>query len=215
LAICWGHLGQTWHLQQDYERAEQAYETACQFLSGTEQALPGNQNNLALILENYAVLLADADRLDEASDKLSQAQSLWKQLATRDQAAPEHIYRWATFLADCPLSKARDPEAAVALARKLTERVPENAIFWNTLGVALLRTGDHDAAVKALEEAQSRRSAPHGRDLFFLAMARFGQDERDEAEQCYQRGLDWMEKNRPHSLEFRRVRDEASSLLQR
>ena len=47
-------------------------------------------------------------------------------------------------------------------------------------------------------------------DWFFLAMAHWQLDEKDEARKWYDQGVQWMEKNKPEDEELRRFREEAA-----
>ena len=47
----------------------------------------------------------------------------------------------------------RDPDAAVAMARRIVEKCPDAEAYWNTLGVAYYRAGDDAMAVAALDGA--------------------------------------------------------------
>ena len=50
-------------------------------------------------------------------------------------------------------------------------------------------------------------------DWFFLAMAHWQMDKKDEARKWFDQGIVWMGKNRPQDAELRRFRAEASELL--
>jgi tetratricopeptide (TPR) repeat protein len=126
--------------------------------------------------------------------------------------APAHNdLAWA--LATCPEAKLRDPQRAVALARKAVELQPEAGFMWNTLGVARYRAGDWKAAAAALERSMELRNGGDGNDWFFLAMARWQLGEMDRAREWYGRAVQWMDKNQPNDEELRRFRAEARDLL--
>src|SRR5262249_25449220 len=95
---------------------------------------------------NLAPALRAKGRLDEAIAEFEQAQRLepgW--------ADPYNNLAW--LLATCQDVKVRDPQRAVALAKKAVERAPKNGEDWNTLGVAHYRAGDMKAAIDALEKS--------------------------------------------------------------
>jgi tetratricopeptide (TPR) repeat protein len=71
-------------------------------------------------------------------------------------------------------ASARDPARAFALARLAVELTPDQAIYHNTLGVALYRAGRHTEAVPVLERSLAAgKGEADAFDLFFLSMARF------------------------------------------
>jgi uncharacterized protein HemY len=88
---------------------------------------------------------------------------------------------------------------------------------YNTLGVALYRAGDWKAAIDALHKSQelkaSLRIPGDSFDLFFLAMSHWQLDQTEEARQCYEKAVAWMEKNQPRNEELRRFRAEAEGVL--
>jgi serine/threonine protein kinase/tetratricopeptide (TPR) repeat protein len=117
------------------------------------------------------------------------------------------------------LVAARDVEPALATlavqaARQATKATPSDAIILNTLGVAQYRAGQWEDAiqslVKAEELAPDKTFAFNG---FFLAMAHWQLDHKDEAHKWYDRSVEWMEKNQPKNEELARFRAEAEKVL--
>jgi tetratricopeptide (TPR) repeat protein len=119
-------------------------------------------------------------------------------------------------LATCPIPQHRVPAEAVEFARRAVEtaRPEHRGMFWNTLGVALYCAGDWKAASEAL--SQSERLLPDmnvAYNTFFLAMAHWRLEDREQARSCYDRAVAWMDKNRPGDWELARFRAEAASLV--
>jgi uncharacterized protein HemY len=126
----------------------------------------------------------------------------------------------ARLLATWPEPKLRDPAQAVKLANKAVQLAPKDSRFWNTLGVALYRTGDCKAAVAALETSVNLSRGGDAVDFFFLAMAHGKLGQRDEARKWCDQAVAWVEKNkerlgkdRPMANYLRSFQSEAEEVL--
>jgi hypothetical protein len=98
-------------------------------------------------------------------------------------------FAWA--LATAPGS-TRDPQRALALARRAVELAPKAAIYLNTLGVAQYRAGLFIKAIATLEKSLAAgKGETDAFDLFFLAMARFQLGEIAEARSDFDRAVKW------------------------
>lgn len=121
----------------------------------------------------------------------------------------------AWLLATFPDDRARDPKRAVKLVDQLVKRDPQNpriGLFWNTLGVALYRTGDWKGAIAALEKSAKLNQGKEPGDGLFLAMAYSRLGERDKAKRWYDSATRLLD-GRPATEEERRFRAEAATLL--
>jgi serine/threonine protein kinase/tetratricopeptide (TPR) repeat protein len=133
---------------------------------------------------------------------------------------------FAWYLSAYPAPQLRDPAKAVELARKATElarkadvegtRRPgywNEASIWTTLGVALYRTGDWNAAIEALEKSQAlepdKNLAFNG---FFLAMAHWQLGRANQARAWYDRSVAWMGRRHPKNEYLVRFHAEAAAL---
>src|SRR5262249_5706889 len=104
----------------------------------------------------------------------------------------------AWFLATCPDLRFRDTHRAIDLAKKLVEGTPENGAFWGILGAAFFGNSDWQEAVRALQKATQLpsspsfanvsylgRSSPSSINRFYLAMACWKAEQKDEARKWY------------------------------
>jgi WD40 repeat protein len=107
---------------------------------------------------------------------------------------------------------SRDPQRALTLARRAVELFPNQAVYLNTLGVAQYRAGQFTAAVATLQRSLALGNVAAA-DLFFLAMAHWRLGDKTQARTCFQKAVEWMEKNQPADDELLRFRAEAAALL--
>jgi tetratricopeptide (TPR) repeat protein len=86
----------------------------------------------------------------------------------------------------------RDPARALDLARRAVELTPDQAIYHNTLGVALYRAARYDESVTVLERSLAAgRGEADAFDLFFLAMARHQLGQIARARADFDRAVRW------------------------
>jgi tetratricopeptide (TPR) repeat protein len=146
-------------------------------------------------------------RFDTARKRLAEG-------ARRSAGDPQVLNRLSWILATAREKELQDPAQAVALARKAVELNPRSSSYQNTLGVAYYRSGDWNAAIAALEKAETlvpdKNLALSG---FFLAMAHWQLGDKQKARIGYGQAVQWMDKNQPENAELRRFRAEAAELL--
>ena len=113
-----------------------------------------------------------------------------------------------------------DTAIAVKLARKATEYAPSSSEAWITLGQALFRADDWDAAIASLDRVSSssvhgayRLDRGHAYNGFFLAMAYHRKGDQQQARGWYDRSVSWMVERQRRDPVLIRYRDEAAALL--
>jgi tetratricopeptide (TPR) repeat protein len=141
---------------------------------------------------------------------------------TRDPRVANAV-AWACTLGP---EAVADPQQPVRLAERALASRPEDANLLNTLGAALYRSGQHEAAVGRLHEARKARGAggpPF--DFLFLAMAEQRRNHRQEARKWWVKAVHWVDPaSQPQSsapaelswtdrLELELLRKEAGALL--
>ena len=102
----------------------------------------------------------------------------------------------AWLLCADPRSEAHDPASAVASARDAVEAGPDHAPYWNTLGLALLRAGDPDGALGALERSVALGGGT-AFDFYAQALAHAARGDLALATTCRQGAEDWARDHSP------------------
>jgi serine/threonine protein kinase/WD40 repeat protein/Tfp pilus assembly protein PilF len=136
-----------------------------------------------------------------------------------DALNPKVANNLAWDLATAPDPLPRELSLAVELAKQAVQQVPGEAFYWNTLGVAHYRSGEWQAAIRALLEAE--RLAPgkyFSFNAFFLAMCHRQLDDLVKAMDYYNRGVRWCRENQAklpatEQQELKAFRAEAEALL--
>jgi tetratricopeptide (TPR) repeat protein len=149
----------------------------------------------------------------KAQGRIAEALAQYREALRLKPNNANHHNRLAWLLATCADPQFRDPNQAVALARRAVQLAPQDRNSWNTLGVALYRAGDWKAAIAALEKERELEKGSNSFNEFFLAMAHWQLGEKEEARQWCEKAVEWMDKNDPKNEELRRFRTEAEVLL--
>jgi serine/threonine protein kinase/WD40 repeat protein len=109
---------------------------------------------------------------------------------------------------------SRNPERALTLARRSVELDPTQAYYITTLGVAQYRAGRFAEAVATLDRSLAAGPGQSdGYSLFFQAMAHWQLGHKPEAQACFRKAAEWMEKHQQGDEELIPFRAEAAALL--
>jgi hypothetical protein len=79
--------------------------------------------------------------------------------------------------------------------------------------VAQYRSGDFKAALEALEKGANIRNGEESTTSFYRARSHWQMGMKEQARECYDRALRWMEKNKVSDGETERIRAETAALL--
>jgi TPR repeat protein len=119
----------------------------------------------------------------------------------------------AWCLATNDIETTRDPALAIEFAQKAVEAEPRDGNLRNTLGVALYRAGNWQAAIDGLNKSIELKHGGDAYDDFFMAMALQRSGRPDEARNWFDKGVKWMGKMDSQPEELRRVYQEASGVV--
>jgi tetratricopeptide (TPR) repeat protein len=166
--------------------------------------MANNSENFLAAKENYLAVISRAESASEL-----------RQSPGTDAIIAEANNNLSWLLATCPKAEMRDSRQAVKHARAAVELEPTTGNYWNTLGAALYRNGDLDAAYDALERSiQLRGYGGDSFDWFFLAMIDQKQGRKEKAREWYDKGVNWYHSRRiPNEDELYRFQVEAAEVL--
>jgi serine/threonine protein kinase/Tfp pilus assembly protein PilF len=158
-------------------------------------------------------LLWQVERTREARAELAKAGQEWGRLLKEFPDHPGALNGLAWFLATCPDPDLRNPSRAVELATKAVSRAPKVGAYWNTLGTAHYRAGDHAAALAAMEQAVRLHPQGDACDSILLALVYGRLGREPEADCWYERATEQFGQDFISAAESAKFRKEAAALL--
>jgi serine/threonine protein kinase/tetratricopeptide (TPR) repeat protein len=219
LASHLSHAGQKIDAMGEWREAAVAYRLAAKVDPSDPRGYP--MLNSVLCWCRVGAALARAERHAEAEAAYREALVGFEvdSDTVRDggyRSLQQNTFAWT--LLTCPVPGLRDPARAVGIARKAVELALKEGgdatACWNTLGVALYRTGDWEAATEAMLKSEAAGSGPYfAYNGFFLAMACWQLDKRDKARTWYDRAIESIHKYQLKDDELNQFRAEAAALL--
>ena len=209
-------LGERLQELGQFDDAEVAYRKAIAISEKLTAEFPADSYYWTQYAHSHtrlAKLLAATGRRKEAKETYLQVVAGYSKTAELNPNDGIVHNNLAWCLATCPDPKFHRLAPVLESARKATELQPKNGACWNTLGVVLYRQGSWSPAVTALKTSMELRKGGDSFDWFFLAMAHWQIDQKEEARKWYDEAVEWMEKNNPADEELLRFRAEAAELL--
>jgi tetratricopeptide (TPR) repeat protein len=213
--------------QQKLGRLEEAVETQVQTIRLRRQMLeeqpdnPAYLNGLGSDLHNSAKTQFLLGHYSETVTLLEEAIQLQQRALDANPEHPRykrylslHYAALARCLARRLPAEDQDIRRARECADKAIEVNRENSFAWQCLGIVQYCAGEWKSAIESLNEANELDSGGDSFPWFFLAMChcQLGQDE--EAREWYERATSWMAEHGPEHPRLKRLREEASKLLE-
>ncbi|MCH8807307.1 MAG: tetratricopeptide repeat protein [Planctomycetes bacterium] len=198
------------------EQAESPSRTALelwQALAAKNPDVPNYLKNVATSSAGLGLSLIVMERFDEAAAVFEQTHQALEKLVEQFPDKDEYHDRLAWFLSTCPAVRFRDPDRALAHARRAVELAPESGNAWQSLGVAHYRSENWQDAVAALNRLGELCSDCDSRKDFFLAMSYQRLGDLEQARQCYRSAVETMEQRSPRDLDVLPIRAEAAGQL--
>ncbi len=181
-----------------YSQAEELYRRSIQLCDQLVSELPHVSDYRyyrAWTQDHLAKMLSAAGRHNDATREYQTALQQFERLATDFPQVVSYQAALAWFLAYCPESSVRQPLRAIELAKDAIDRVPVNARYWNTLGVAHYRADDWQEAITALTNSVTLEGEESAYDCLFLAMSHWQLGNQTAAREWHQKALRWMDAN--------------------
>jgi tetratricopeptide (TPR) repeat protein len=201
--IAYVHRGRVYQYLGNQDQARQAFLQAAAVFDGLTQDYPDDPTypfEQGTALHILAEHLYDAGRVPEANAYHSQAMRVLRVAVQAHPAHAETARMLAWWLCVWFDPNQRDPKAAVGPARKAVKLDAHFPDSWKVLGVAYYRSGQWDAAVKALRRAlqlsRGEKKFARATATFFLAMAQWRCGKWDEGLKAYRQATRRMRNNR-------------------
>jgi tetratricopeptide (TPR) repeat protein len=146
------------HILRKLNRLDEAIaEFTSAIEAGGNESLYQSRSYAHATANHYAQAIADAEKVLAAVNS--------------DDAREAHACNQLAWYCLIGPIETRQPERALALARRAHHRAPDLANYLNTLGVAHCRRAEWDEAVDALQRSLRAGSSVPAYDWYFLALA--------------------------------------------
>ena len=183
--------------------ARQMYEKA---ISHQVRALERNANHpvyLEFLRNHYGQfgeVLAAQRRWVPAKDAYAKELELARRLCSDFNESVAHrealnqvCFLLGKLLVESNLPEVRDPHRAAQLLSDCTQYSPQVPEYWFWRGIAEYHDQQWAEAIVSFGEAQALMPSDSSLILFYLAMARWHVDDRDQAKEHFDRGIRAME----------------------
>ncbi len=161
----------------------------------------------------YVAGYANLGEAYEKQGKLDEAIASYRKAIDIEPKHPYGYCNLASLLATAADPKWRQPTLALEHAKKAVELAPNFTDSWKALGIAAYRNGDWQEAINSLKKSEELFNGGMDYNRFFLAMAHWQLDQKEDANKWYGQAVEWMEKNKSKDEKLLRFREEATELL--
>ena len=124
-----------------------------------------------------------------------------------------HALVLATTTAKDRAAAEPDLVRAIALARRAVTLDPRDSESWRILGVAQLGVRDYDSAIESFQQAMDYRGGGDSAIWFATSIAHALHGDQKKARYWFDKGVEWMNSNRPADEGLRMLYNQAASVV--
>ena len=147
------------------------------------------------------------------SGKSAEAIGLKLKALKLDPKNPKLLFELTQDLVTNEVPKLWNPDLAIELAEKGLTIDEDSGPLLTALGVAYYRAGRWKEAVETLNKVSNSAGDTEGVAPFFLAMAHWKLDDKQEARKLFHEATKWMKENRPDDADLIRFHAEAEGTI--
>lgn len=200
-------------------RAESSYGKSITIIEELTNESPNDpwlHNELAWTLEYRAKLFDIQGKKDEVKTEF--ARSIAERRRWLDTGRDEINVRISFYTHVGLWMSESDAQRWTGVARHAVTLWPGDASVWTALGIIEFQVGHWQEANAAFDKSLELRPGGDGTTWLCSAMTRWKLDDKEQANQRYERGVKWLEQHASDANKFaaqHRIRTQASALLGR
>jgi tetratricopeptide (TPR) repeat protein len=176
-------------------------------------AVPDCRQTLGEALSARGELRLAANDRTDGEHAFERALNLFRENIPQAENDPELADRCVRGLTSCPVSRFRDPSAAVELAGRAGINFPGHRLLASTLGRARYRANDWEGAIVALAELPRVGDPGDSADCLILAMAYHHKGDNVQAHKWFERAMASATPGVSRSSGWRRLHEDAKTIL--
>jgi len=154
------------------------------------------QEQAAFCARERGVILFEMGNTEESLAAFRTAAERWQTLI-KAHDLPRFRNNLAWYLIEVPDPRIRDVERAISLAKALCQDVPSNPAYDALLGAALSAAGSDAEAAAILTRVTIQNPDRRARDWFYLALSLARLNRLTDAQECFRKGAEWMDREMP------------------
>jgi serine/threonine protein kinase len=216
LAVALAHHGQTLSALGNDADAGRQFSQAIEWfgaLINSDSEDRPYKSAAAFASYRYGITLLQNGQETAAATRLSDAEQIWRQLASGEVASASDHYNLARFYLLCPDESRRNAKRALEHAQLAIHASPENPAFHGILAAAWYRNGDWKKCLAALDASDRHRQFANDWNDLFRGMAEVRLGQSVAGTDHIAAGKRYFAEHRPGDSDLRRLVAEAEKLV--